>query len=139
ERRLLLDADDPPELYVSCPVGLLRVDYRDVELDRAHGTQHLAGERADDLLDRRSLCGEVATRIAAEDGERKPRGPRCIAVRHSGMAVLLQLERLRPAALDRVTKPVETPYARVAAPREDETARAAHPDQLVVDDVRRHA
>src|SRR5207247_11277608 len=107
---------DAPELHVSVPVGPLRVDHSDVELDCAHRAQHLAGERARDLLDRRSLRGEVATRVAAEDGKGKPGGARCVAVRHSGLAVLLRLERARPAALDRVTEPVETPDARVAAP-----------------------
>ncbi len=55
-----------------------------------------------------------------------------------GVRVLLELERRRPAVLDRVAQPVQRADARVAAPREDELARAAHPDQLVVDDVGRH-
>ena len=54
------------------------------------------------------------------------------------MAVLLDLERPGPAVLDRVAEPVERPDARVAAPREDHLLRAAGPDELVVDDVRRH-
>ena len=52
------------------------------------------------------------------------------------MAVLLDLERCRPALLDRVPEPVERSDARVAAPREDQPAGAAHADHLVVDEVR---
>src|SRR5215212_5856766 len=53
--------------------------------------------------------------------------------------MLLELERLRPAVLDGIAKAVQRADARVAAPRENELARAAHPDQLVVDEIRRHA
>ena len=51
------------------------------------------------------------------------------------MAVLLDLELAR---LDRVAEAVQRADARVAAPGEDQLARAAGADQLVVDDVRRH-
>ena len=55
------------------------------------------------------------------------------------MAVLLELERPRPAVLDGVAEAVEAPDAGVPAPGEHEPPRAAHPDQLVVEDVRCHA
>ena len=54
------------------------------------------------------------------------------------MAVLLDLERLRPALLDRVAQPVQRADARVAAPGEDQLAHAAHADQLVIDQIGRH-
>jgi hypothetical protein len=54
------------------------------------------------------------------------------------VAVLLDLERLGPRILDRVAEAMQRADARVAAPGEDELARAAGADQLVVDDVRRH-
>jgi hypothetical protein len=51
---------------------------------------------------------------------------------------VLELERHRPAVLDGVAQAVEGADAGVAAPREDQPASAAHADQLVVDQVRRH-
>ena len=58
EHGLLLHADDAPQLHIAGPVGLLRVDHGDIELERADRAQDLAGERAGDLLDR----GGVRTR-----------------------------------------------------------------------------
>src|SRR3954452_6822225 len=54
------------------------------------------------------------------------------------MAVLLDLQRPGPAVLDRVAQPVQRPDARIASPREDELARAAHADHLVIDQVGGH-
>ena len=84
------------------------------------------------------LGDEVAARVAAEHGEGQARRACRVAIRHPGMAVLLELERPRPAVLDRVTEPVEAADPRIAAPGEDEPAGAAHADQLVVDQVGRH-
>ena len=55
------------------------------------------------------------------------------------MGVLLELERRRPAVLDSVAEPVQGADARIPAPGEDQLPRAAHPDQLVADQVGRHA
>ena len=44
----------------------------------------------------------------------------------------------RPAVLDRVAEAVQRPDAGVAAVGEDELARGAHADHLVIEDVRRH-
>ena len=54
------------------------------------------------------------------------------------MAVFLDLERNGPAALNHVPEPVQRSDSRVPGPGEDQLAGAARPDQLVVDDVRRH-
>ena len=54
------------------------------------------------------------------------------------MAVFFEFQRLRPAVLDGVAQPVQRTYAGIAAPREDEFARAPHADELVVDQVGRH-
>ena len=53
--------------------------------------------------------------------------------------MLLDRERLRPAVLDRVAQPVQRADAGIAAPGEHQLVGAAHADQLVVDQVRRHA
>ena len=58
---------------------------------------------------------------------------------HRRVAVLLELERARPAVLHRVAQAVQRADAGVAAPREDELARAAHADHLIVDQIGRHA
>ena len=52
EHRFLLHADDALDQHVARPVGLLRMDERDVGPMRRHGRQLLAGERARDALDR---------------------------------------------------------------------------------------
>ena len=104
---------------------------------RGHGRELLAGERAGH---RATACpgGQVAAPVAAEHAERQVRRAGCVRRRHAGMRVLLELERRRPAVLDRVAEPVQRADAGIAAPGEDELPRAAHPDQLVVDDVGRH-
>ena len=84
-------------------------------------------------------CDEVAADVAAQHGEGKPGGARRVAVGHARVAVLLDLERAGPAVLHRVAEAVQAADARVAAPGEDEPAGAAHPDHLVVDDVRGQA
>ena len=81
---------------------------------------------------------EVAARVAAEHAEGQVRGAGRVRRRHPCVRVLLELERPRPAVLDRVAQPVQRADAGVAAPREDELRRAAGADQLVVDDVGRH-
>ena len=55
------------------------------------------------------------------------------------MAVLLDLDRMRPVVLDRVAEAVQRADPGVAAVGEHEPARGAHPDQLVVEQVRRHS
>ena len=55
------------------------------------------------------------------------------------MRVLLELERLGPPVFDGIAHAVQRTDAGIAAPGEDQFARATHPDQLVVDHVRRHA
>jgi hypothetical protein len=54
----------------------------------------------------------------------------------NGVAVLLDLQLAR---LDGLAEAVQRAHPRVAAPGEHELAGAARADQLVVDDVRRHA
>ena len=83
-------------------------------------------------------AGEIAAAVAAQHAEREVRRAGRVRGRHAGVRVLLELERRRPAVLDRVAEPVQRADAGVAAPREDELPGAAHPDQLVVDDVGRH-
>ena len=53
--------------------------------------------------------------------------------------MLVEVERSRPAVLHRVAHAMQRPYARIAAPRKHQLARGSHPDQLVVEDIRRHA
>ena len=136
--RLLLHPGDPPQLHVACPVRPLRVDDRDVRVERRDGGQQLAGERAGDRPDRRGLADEACPVVAAQHRERQPARARHVPVRHPGVAVLLDLERARPAVLDRVPEPVQRAHPGIAAPGEDQLAHAARADQLVVNQVRRH-
>ena len=57
EHGLLLHAEDPPELDVPAPVGLLRVDDADVRPVRRHRRELLAGERAGRLGATRVCAG----------------------------------------------------------------------------------
>ena len=138
EHRLLLHARQAPQLHVAAPVGLLGVDDRDVRVQRLHRHQRLAGERAGDRLDRVGLVGQPGAGVAAQHGERQAGRAGHVPVGHPGVAVLLDLQRPRPAVLDGVAEAVQRPDPRVAAPGEDQLAHAARADQLVVDDVRRH-
>ena len=59
---------------------------------------------------------------------------------HAGgcVAVLLELDRVRPAVFDGVAEAVQRADAWVAPVGEDELARRSDADQLVVEDVRGH-
>jgi hypothetical protein len=54
------------------------------------------------------------------------------------VAVLLDLQRERPAVLHGVPEPVQAAHAGVAGPGEDQLAGAASADELVVHDVGGH-
>jgi hypothetical protein len=55
------------------------------------------------------------------------------------MAPLFDLERTGPAILHRVAKAVQRTDSRVSAPRESQLPCTSGSDQLVVDEIRRHA
>ena len=137
EHRLLLYPGDSPVLHVAGPVGLLRVDHGHVRPKRRHRRQPLSGKRAHDLGDV-SLAGQAGAVVPAQHRERQPGRASHVAVGHPGVAVLLDLERPGPGVLDRVPEPVQRPDARVAAPGENQLARAPGADHLVVDHVRGH-
>ena len=139
EHGLLLHAHQPPDLDVALAVGALGVDDRHVGVERRDGGETLTRERTLDLPDRVRVLGEVGADVAAEDTERQACRAGRVAGGHPGVAVLLDLQRLRPAVLDRVAEALQRPDPRVAAPREGQAVDAAGADQLVVDDVGRHA
>jgi len=65
EHSLLLHPADPPQPDVAVPVHLLCVHDRDVQLERAHRGELLAGERARHGRDVASVRGEVAADVPA--------------------------------------------------------------------------
>ena len=138
EHRFLLHADDAFEQHVAVTVGLLRVHDRDVGPVRRDGGEPLAGERAVDEPDVRVHGGEIRSHVSPEERRRHVRRSGGIGVGHRRMAVLFELDRPRPAALDGIAQAVERPDAGVAAPREDQALRQAAPDHLVVEQVGRH-
>jgi hypothetical protein len=83
-------------------------------------------------------AGQIGAEVAAEERRRHVRRAGRVGVGHRRVAVLLELDRARPPVLDRVAQPVQRADARVAAPREDEALHEAGPDQLVVEQIRRH-
>ena len=82
---------------------------------------------------------QVDADVAAEHGEGQVGGAGLIGVGHRRVGMLLERQRMRPAVLDRVAHPVQRADAGIAAPGEDQLVDGAHADQLVVDQVRRHA
>ena len=52
--------------------------------------------------------------------------------------MLFQLELLRPSVFDCVSQTVQRADAGIAAPGENQLADAAHADELIVNEVRRH-
>ena len=126
-----------PQSWTLPAVGLLGVDDRDVGVERGNRDELLAGERAGDRLDVSVCSGSDGAEVAAHHRERQAGGAGDVAVGHPGVAVLLDLE-LRPAVLDRVAEAVQRADAGVAALGEDQLARAAGADHLVVDHVRGH-
>ena len=115
------------------------MDDGDVGPQRRHCDQRLAGEGAKDFADRRVVFREVRAAMGSQDGERQAGGARVVGAGHIGMAVLLDLKRERPSVFDGVAETVQRADAGVAAPRENQLFRAAHPDELVIYQIRRHA
>ncbi len=62
-----------------------------------------------------------------------------VSGRHTGMRVFFERERSGPALLHRIAQPMQRADARIAAPGENQLRRAARADQLIVDQIRRHA
>jgi len=84
------------------------------------------------------VIGRTGPAVSPQHREREPGGAGRVPVRHAGVAVLLQLQRPWPGVLHRVTEAVQRADTRIAAPGEDQPARAAGADDLVVDHVRGH-
>ena len=126
-------------MHVAGAVGALRVDHRDVRPVRRNGGELFAGERAGDALDLGIHLRQVAADIAAEHRAGQARGARLVGVGHGGVRMLLDFELVRPAVLDRVAETMQRADARIAAPGKHQLVGAAHADELVVDQVRRHA
>jgi hypothetical protein len=55
------------------------------------------------------------------------------------MSMLVECQRVRPRIFDGIAEPVKRAHARIAAPRKNQTISAPHANELIVDDVRRHA
>ena len=99
--------------------------------------QLLTAERARDGLDAR-MRRQIRAHVPAHDRARHPGGPGRVPVGHAGVAVLLDLDRVRPAVLDGVAKAVQRSHPGIAAVGEHQLAGRPHPDHLVIEDVRRH-
>ena len=115
------------------------MDDGDIGPDRRHRRQHLPGIGAGHGFDLGIDLGQIGAEIAAEGGEGQVCGPRLIGIGHGGMGMLLDGQGPRPAVLDGVAHAVERAHPGIAAPGEDQLLRRPHADELVIDDVRRHA
>src|SRR5947209_5728156 len=139
ERGFLLDSDDSLEEYVSGAVCTLGVNDGEVGPDGGDGGKLFSGEGALDEPDARVDSDEIRALVASEDRAGQASRTGCVGIRHRCMAVLLQLQGVRPTVLDRVAQAVKHAYTRVAAPGEHEPTCATHADELVVNKIGRHA
>ncbi len=136
EHRLLLNADNALEHDVALAVGLQRVDDGDVRAHGRDGGQHLARIGAGDRADVRIDLRQVDALVAAEDREGQVRRARLEGIGHGGVGMFLDGEA---PGLDLLAHPVQRADAGIAGPGEDELLRLPHADDLVIDDVGRHA
>ncbi|MCY1355382.1 hypothetical protein D9M69_418020 [compost metagenome] len=115
------------------------MDHGDVRAHAGQGGEPFAGERAFDELDLGVDLDQVGALVAAQHRERQVGSPGHVGVGQRRMAVLGDLQGVRPALLHRVAQAVQRADAGVAAPGEDQLLRAAGADQQVVDQVGGHA
>ena len=135
KRGFLLYTQQSPDLRVAFAVGTLRMDDRHVRLERGHGMELFAGERAphpsDSRVDVRNLRSDVRTqRHEGQVGRASHE-----AHDHPEMRVLLDFD-LRRLRLYRAAERVQAADARIARPAEHHLADASRSDQLVVDEIR---
>ena len=120
-------------------VRALRVNDGHIRPVRRHACQALAGEGAIYEADVRIHGWQIGAQVAAEEGAGHARRAGRVGVRHSGVAVLFDFERVRPIVLDRIPQAVQWADAGISAPGEHQLARASAADHLVVEQVRGHA
>ena len=94
ERRLLLAAEQAPDLRVAGGRRALGVDDRDVRLERRHRVDGAVlvgrGDRPDQRVGRR----HVGLEVRAQREERQVHGPGRVPADHAEVAVLLDRQRL---------------------------------------------
>src|SRR5207302_963751 len=101
ERRLLLHAEQAPDLGIPLGVGALRVDDAHVGVQRRHGRERLTGVRAGHVPDPRVHARQVGPHIVAQRPEGEPGGARREARDHAEVRVLLDLQPRRAPPLHR--------------------------------------
>ena len=138
EHGFLLDPDDALEEHVALPVGFLRVNDRDVGSMGRHGRERFASEGTGDEFHVGVHAGQIGAEVAAEERRRHAGRASGVGMGHGGVTVLLNLNRVRPSALDGIPQPMERPHAGIAAPGEHELPGGAAADHLVVEQVGRH-
>src|SRR5882724_4604161 len=136
---LLLHAHDSPQQHIAAAIGALGMDHTHIGPHRRNGGKLLARKGTGDALDRGIHLGKIVADMAAEYGEGQSAGSGGIGVGHVGMDALVDLQRLRPILFDRLAQSVERAHARIASPGEDQLARQAHADDLVIDQIGGHA
>ena len=138
EHGFLLHAQNTLDQHVALPVGLGRVDDTDIGTQRGKGRQLFTGEGTGDGLDVRVDLTQARADVAAHQRKRHVRSASLVGVGHGGVAVFLDLQRHRPAVLDRIPHAAQQAHPRIASVGEDQPGHAAHTDELVVDHIRGH-
>ncbi len=138
QHHFFLDAYDALDEYVSRPVRALGMDDADIGAERRDGGQLLARKRAFDEPDVVMLVCQIDAHIPPQDRAGEPGGAGSVGIGHGRVAVLFQLQRLRPALLDSVSQSMERAHSGIASPGKDQLAGTAHTDELVVNQVGSH-
>ena len=133
ERGLFLHPDNPFDEHIPRAVRSLRVNDREIRSDGGNGGKPFTGEGTFDKPDTRVDPHQVRTLIPPEDCAGQTCCTGRVGIGHRRVAVLLQLQWLRPPVLNRVAQSVQHPYARIAAPGEDKLARTSHANELVIE------
>src|SRR6202161_4192137 len=82
-------------------VKIERLNDSHIGASRRHGGELLAGERTGDALDPGIHLGQVDPDIAAKNRAGQAGGTGLVGIGHGGVGVLLELDRVGPAVLDR--------------------------------------
>src|SRR6266704_1317544 len=133
ERGLFLHPDNPFDEHIPRAVRSLRVNDREIRSDGGNGGKPFTAEGTFDKPDTRVDPHQVRTLIPPEDCAGQTCCTGRVGIGHRRVAVLLQLQWLRPPVLNRVAQSVQHPYARIAAPGEDKLARTSHANELVIE------
>ena len=106
---------------------------------RRHCRQLLTCKRTKDRADQWIVLRQIAPSIAPHHRKRQIRCTRDVRIGEVCVAVLFNLEWMRPFVLHGIAQAMQRPDTGIATPRENQLPRASRANQLIEDHIRRHA